>query len=85
MTFQLLYYNDLDSSGVNKKYKKVLGQLESGDFKSAEVKKLKPTNYLRAKIDDSHRLLFQPVKADNKTSLLILEVIKTMIITNRGS
>ncbi|MGJ3501954.1 ATP-dependent DNA helicase Rep (plasmid) [Piscirickettsia salmonis] len=76
MTFQLLYYNDLDSSGVNKKYKKVLDQLESGDFKSAEVKKLKPTNYLRAKIDDSHRLLFQPVKADNKTSLLILEVIK---------
>ena len=44
--------------------------------KSAEVKKLKPTGYLRAKLDITNRLLFKPIKHKNQFYLLVLEVIR---------
>ena len=74
--FQILYYEGLDHSGLKTKFNKVVSCLSKGDFKSADVKKLKPTGYLRAKLDDTNRLLFLPVKYQENTYLLILEVIK---------
>jgi hypothetical protein len=74
--FPILYYNNLNYSGLKSKFEKVVAAISRGDFKSADVKKLKPTSYLRAKLDDTNRLLFLPIKHNEKTYLLILEVIK---------
>ncbi|WP_119342647.1 AAA family ATPase [Facilibium subflavum] len=74
--FPILYYKDLDYSGLKSKFDKVVTSLSQGDFKSADVKKLKPTGYFRAKLDDTNRLLFLPVKHQGHTHFLMLEVIK---------
>lgn len=74
--FQLLHYRDLDTSGLDQKFKKICKYLSEGDFKTAEVKKLSNNGYYRAKLDDTNRLLFKPVKHENKTHLLLLEVIR---------
>lgn len=76
MIYDILYYSDLDYNGLKAKFDKTIKLLHAGDFKSAEVKKLKPGNYFRAKLDDSNRLLFAPLKHQNKTYLVILEVIR---------
>ena len=74
--FQLLQYRDLDTSGLDQKFKKVCIHLSQGDFKTADVKKLSTNGYYRAKLDDTHRLLFKPIKYEDKTHLLLLEVIR---------
>lgn len=74
--YQILFYNKLDYSGLDIKFNKVIKFLQDGDFKSAEVKKLKPTGYLRAKLDITNRLLFKPIKHNNQSYLLVLEVIR---------
>jgi len=75
-TFNLLCYKDLDASGLDQKFKKVCNFLANGDFKSAEVKKLSLSGYLRAKLDDTNRLLFKMIKANNGTHILLLEIIR---------
>ena len=50
--------------------------LEERDFKSANVKKMQPSCYYRAKLDDTNRLLFVPAYNEEQYYLLILEVIK---------
>ena len=74
--FNLLCYKDLDASGLEQKLKKVCNFLSNGDFKSAEVKKLSLSGYLRAKLDDTNRLLFKMIKTNNGTHILLLEIIR---------
>jgi hypothetical protein len=74
--FDLLHYQGLNAAGLDQKFRKVCEHLSNGDFKSAEVKKLSMNGYYRAKLDNTNRLLFKPVKHDNKTHLLLLEVIR---------
>ena len=74
--FKILHYNGLDITGVKEKFNKVTAFLAQGDFKSAQVKKITPGKYLRAKLDDSNRLLFAPLKYKEQTCLVILEVIR---------
>jgi ankyrin repeat protein len=72
---EILYYNDLDFSKVKKQFEKTLGFLRNGDFKSAEIKKMQPTPYYRAKLDAENRLLFKFASYEGKTYILLLEVI----------
>lgn len=74
--FPILCYEGLDYTGLKTKFDKVKSFISNADFKSADVKKLKPSGYLRAKLDDTNRLLFMPIKHNDKTCLLLLEVIK---------
>ena len=74
--FHLLQYQELDTSGLDQKFKKVCQHLSQGDFKTADVKKLSTNGYYRAKLDNTNRLLFKPIKHGNKTHLLLLEVIR---------
>ena len=74
--YQLLYYDGLQYKGLEKQFNKVISFLETGDFKSADVKKLKPSKYFRAKLDISNRLLFKIINYKQQTYILILEVIK---------
>lgn len=71
----ILQYNELDLSGVQKQYAKVVEMIKRDDFYSAEVKKLSGTGYYRAKLDYTHRLLFKVVTYHQKKVALILEVI----------
>lgn len=72
---EILYYNDLDFSKVKKQFEKTLGFLRNGDFNSAEIKKMLPTSYYRAKLDAENRLLFKFASYEGKTFILLLEVI----------
>lgn len=72
---EILYYNDLDFSRVKKQFEKTVNFLRKGDFKSAEIKKLQPTSYYRARLDAENRLLFKYATYAGKTYLLLLEVI----------
>ncbi len=74
--YQILYYNDLNYVGLETKFAKIINFLQNGDFKSAEVKKLKPTDYFRARLDITNRLLFKFVKHQNGQYILVLEIIK---------
>jgi len=75
VVYPILYYNNLDCSGLESKFNKIIKFLQDGDFKSAEVKKLKPTDYFRAKLDITNRLLFKLIKHKDQQYLLILEPV----------
>jgi hypothetical protein len=72
-----LIYNELDITGVEKQYTKIVKMLEGNDFRSAEVKKISNTSLslYRAKLDYSNRLLFKIVKYNSTPYALLLEVI----------
>jgi hypothetical protein len=72
---QVLEYQQLNIKGVKSQYEKVIKMLQADDFYSADVKKLKPTYYYRAKLDQTNRLLFKVVDYQGEKFALILEVI----------
>ncbi len=72
---RILYYNELDYSRVSKNFKKIEKFLAEGNFRSAEVKRMINTDFYRAKLDDTNRLLFKFAKYEGNTYLLLLEVI----------
>ncbi|MDR2466786.1 MAG: UvrD-helicase domain-containing protein [Prevotellaceae bacterium] len=74
--FEILYQNDLDIKSVEKTFPKTLKQLQAGDFKSADVRKMPGTGYYRARLDIRDRLLFNFVSYQDKKYILLLEVIK---------
>jgi len=71
----ILIYNELNPSHLKKQYDKIVEMLRHDDFYSAEVKKLTPTPYYRAKLDYANRLLFRIVTYQQKNYILILEII----------
>jgi hypothetical protein len=73
---RLLLYKDLDTRRVNAAFAKVRNAIETGDFRSADIKKLAPTPYWRAKLDYTNRLLLQFARSGDETVCLALEVIE---------
>ena len=73
---RLLQYKDLDLRRVKASFAKVRASIESGDFKSPDVKKLHVGTYFRAKLDYTNRLLLQFAKYGDETVCLALEVIE---------
>lgn len=74
---EILQYVDLDAAGVRDAFKRTVQHLEVGDFRAADVKKLKGTPYYRAKLSDADRLLFRFGSYGGNTYLLLLEVIRS--------
>jgi hypothetical protein len=73
---QFLTYADLPlPAELRAKFEKVRAAIERGDFRSVDMKKLSPTPYHRAKLDDASRLLVQFVRHGDDTACLALEVI----------
>jgi hypothetical protein len=70
----IIEYEDLDTSGLEDAYAKTLEQLRRGDWKSAQVKKLAPTDYYRARLDHSNRLLFKPMRYGGDACLLMQDL-----------
>src|SRR5712691_7761340 len=73
---ETLVLRDLDAGPVTRQYEKVLEQLRQGDFRSAEVKKLRGSGLYRAKLDDKNRLVFKLAEHGACRWLLILEVVR---------
>ncbi len=73
---RLLQYKDLDLRRVKAAFAKVRAAIETGDFKSPDVKKLHVGGYYRAKLDHSNRLLLQFARFGAETVCLALEVIE---------
>jgi len=73
---RVLLYKDINTRRVKAAFAKVRAFLEADDFRSADVKKLNPTPYWRAKLDYSNRLLLQFARYGNETVCLALEVIE---------
>jgi hypothetical protein len=72
---KLLVYEQLDDKQVKKQLAKTISFLEAGDFKSADVRKMSPSPYYRARLDDTNRLLFRFGRYEGETYLFLLEVI----------
>lgn len=77
MAYSVLYHNELDIKSVEKTFPKILRQLQEGDFKSADVRKMGDTSYYRARLDIRDRLLFSLILYKGQTHLLLMEVIKS--------
>lgn len=71
----ILYYKDLDYSKATKQFSKTVDYLKDGDFTSADVKKMVNTDFYRAKLDYENRLLFKFARYNDRSYLLLLEVI----------
>jgi hypothetical protein len=73
---RFLTYKDINTRRVKAAFAKVRAFIEADDFRSADVKKLNPSHYWRAKLDYSNRLLLQFARCGTETVCLALEVIE---------
>ena len=73
-TFKLLYSDSFQSSGLTREVDNVTQHLEKGDFQGIEVNKLNPGPYYRVKLNNTNHLLFKPLKYQEETQFLLLEV-----------
>mgnify|MGYP000563169603 CR=1 FL=1 len=71
----VLLYNDLNPGKAQRQFERVVELLRRGDFRAADVKKLVPTPYYRAKLNDADRLLFRFGDHQGRRCLLVLEVL----------
>ena len=71
----VLRYNELQPRKLKNQFERVVKLLEAGDFVSAEVKKMPPTRYYRAKLSAGDRLLFSIARHQGKKVILLLEII----------
>lgn len=73
---RVLTYQDLNLRRVRSGFEKFCKAIEAGDFRSAQIKKLTPMPYWRAKLDDSNRLILQFARRGDEMVCLALEVIE---------
>lgn len=76
---KVLEYVGLDTSRVDKAYRKVVEAIAADDFRAAQVKKLTSLShgkFYRARLDDADRLLFALVRHGDEVCALMLEVIR---------
>jgi hypothetical protein len=72
---RILTYQGLGPHRLQKAMARVRSAITNGDFRAAAIKKLSPTPYWRAKLDDKSRLLMQFVRHGGETVCLFLEII----------
>ncbi len=70
----ILLYNEMDTTDIPE-FEKIRTFLESGDFRSAGVKKI-GNNLYRARLNKADRLLFTLYRSQRETVILVLEHIK---------
>ena len=73
---RVLGYRGLDTSRHRAAFDKVCAAIERGDLRSADVKKLTPTPYYRAKLDAANRLILQFLRHGGETVCLALEIVE---------
>jgi len=73
---RVLRHNSLDYTGLESAFTRTVTQLEAGNFAAAEVKKLTPGPYYRARLSASDRLIFRFGACRGERCLLLLEVVR---------
>ncbi|MDD2455986.1 MAG: DUF1186 domain-containing protein [Kiritimatiellae bacterium] len=73
---RVLRHNSLDYSGLEDAFARTAEYLEEGNFAAAEVKKLTPGPYYRARLSSSDRLIFRYGTCRGEGCLLLLEVVR---------
>lgn len=76
---RILEYVDLDTAGLEERYRRVADAIAGEDFRAADVKKLNNlthAKFYRARLNDADRLLFALVRHGGETCALMLEVIR---------
>jgi hypothetical protein len=73
---RFLTYHGLDPGRHRAGFDKVRAAIERDDLRSAEVKKLAPTPYYRAKLDDTNRLILQFLRHQEQTVCVALELVE---------
>lgn len=73
---RVLRHNSLDYTGLESAFTRTAAQLEAGNFAAAEVKKLTPGPYYRARLSASDRLIFRFGACRGERCLLLLEVVR---------
>jgi len=71
----ILTYHGLAPGKLQGKFDKVCAAIARDDFRNVDMKKLAPTRYYRAKLDETSRLLVQFVRYKDRTACLALEII----------
>ena len=72
---RILTYQGLDTHRLEKPLARIRAAIAREDFRAAGIRKLAPTPYWRAKLDDKSRLLMQFVRHGGETVCLFLEII----------
>jgi Ankyrin repeat/Viral (Superfamily 1) RNA helicase len=72
---RILTYQGLATLRSQKPLARIHSAIAAQDFRAAGIKKLAPTPYWRAKLDDKSRLLMQFVRHGGETVCLFLEII----------
>jgi hypothetical protein len=72
---RILTYHGLPIHRSQKPLARIRSAIAAQDFRAAGIKKLAPTPYWRAKLDDKSRLLMQFVRHGGETVCLFLEII----------
>ena len=75
-TMDILQFNELDPTPVAAQFERVVERLRAGDFRAADVRKLAPSPFYRAKLNDADRLLFQVATYQGRKHILLLEIIR---------
>ncbi len=73
---KVLEYSGLDTARVGAQYAKIKQALERDDLRSADLKKLSGSEFYRAKLDRSNRLLIKLVRHQGERYAIALEVIE---------
>lgn len=73
---KILQYRGFSAPRHNAQYQKIVDLLERDDLQGTQVKKLAPTSYYRAKLNDHDRLLFTLLRCDGVRYALLLEIIE---------
>lgn len=73
---KILEYRGFSAPRQSAQYKKIVELLEREELEAAQVKKLAPTSYYRAKLNDRDRLLFTLLHCGGVRYALLLEIIE---------
>ena len=71
----ILTYSDLAPGKLLPQFERIVERLRAGDFAGADVRKLSPTPYYRARLSDADRLLFRFGDCQGRRYILLLEII----------
>lgn len=72
---RILVYSEIRMERVKKQFQKTMKLLINREFQAVDLKKLKGSPYLRAKLDDTNRLILQIARFGTESVLLVLEVV----------
>lgn len=72
----VLEYIGINDTGLKAKYEKVKACIIRNDFYTPQLKKLQPTGYYAARLDDTNRLLLKVVRYNGQAYALCLEIIR---------